>query len=153
MKPYSSPDSGGFWRNYLDKSYNEGRMTKEMYDAHMKLHEESLINSEKRMNEDPESNLERDLRNSEYIRGQCHNSEQYCKDLYAALCNNRFFYGDKEWACSWRHAGGIVADILEKGDYIDWYCSGGEGHATDDIRFDLAQLGWTIKPYEDDDLK
>jgi hypothetical protein len=74
------------------------------------------------------------------------------------LCNNRFFYGDKEWTCSWRHAGGIIADMLEKGDYIDWYCSGighntngyvGEGFVTDEIRLDLLKLGWTVKPYDD----
>jgi hypothetical protein len=31
---------------------------------------------------------------------------------------------DKKWSCSWRSAGGIIADMLEVGDYIDWYCSG-----------------------------
>jgi hypothetical protein len=31
---------------------------------------------------------------------------------------------DKTWSCSWRYAGGIISDMQEKGDYIDWYCSG-----------------------------
>ena len=28
------------------------------------------------------------------------------------------------WQCSWRHSGGIVSNLREQGDYIDWYCSG-----------------------------
>ena len=30
----------------------------------------------------------------------------------------------KYWGVSWRYAGGIVANMCEIGDYIDWYCSG-----------------------------
>jgi hypothetical protein len=81
---------------------------------------------------------------------------------------------EKRWSCSWRHAGGIIADMQEKGDYIDWYCSGirdakdldddqfqqltkeqqeiylrnkayvGEGTVTDEIRKDLLKLGWIV---------
>ena len=151
-KYFSSPDNGSFWRQYLDKSYSEGKMNKEMYDAHLKIHEESIVNNEKFMREDSNPNLERDLRSSQEIHDKCVNSKTYCKDLYSALCNNRFFYGDKEWTCSWRYAGGIIADIIQKGDYIDWYVSGYEGLVTDEIRLDLIKLGWVVKPYEDDDL-
>jgi hypothetical protein len=72
----------------------------------------------------------------------------------------------EEWSCSWRYAGGIVADMQQKGDYIDWYCSGikndygddpegkypveskyvPEGCITDEIRTDLQRLGWAIAP-------
>lgn len=107
-------------------------------------------------------NLENDLKNSDTIKEKCKHSEIYSQNLYSALCNNRFFYGDKQWGCSWRYAGGIVADILQKGDYIDHYCGGigadrnkgyvSEGEVTDEIRLDLLKLGWIIKPYEDDDL-
>ena len=62
--------------------------------------------------------------------------------------NNRFFYGDKEWTCSWRMAGGIVADIIKDGNYMDWYCSGNESVVTDEIKLDLMIMGWTVKPYE-----
>jgi hypothetical protein len=50
-----------------------------------------------------------------------------------------------------------VADLQDKGgDYMDWYCSGigakegdysnhvGEGNVTDEIRADLALLGWHV---------
>jgi hypothetical protein len=79
------------------------------------------------------------------------------------MCNNTFTKNDvwpilkeKRWSCSWRYAGGIIARMTEKGDYMDWYCSGifdeghyiagtvSEGEITDEIRDDLFKLGWLI---------
>jgi len=102
------------------------------------------------------TNLEHDLIKSDYITDKCANSESYSQNLYAAMCNNLFYKNDEEWSCSWRYAGGILADIRNMGEsYIDWYCSGignhdeyvGEGFVTDEIRSDLLQLGWIIKEY------
>ena len=92
--------------------------------------------------------LEKDLFSNNTIVSKCVNNEIYGRDLYGALCNNRFFYGDYEWTCSWRMAGGIVAEIIKQGDYIDWYCSGNEGIVTDEIKLDLMMMGWIVKPYE-----
>ena len=100
--------------------------------------------------------LEKDLLSSESIITKCKNSSIYSQNLYAALCNNKFFYGKDEWTCSWRHAGGIVSNINGGNDYMDYYCSGisdangfvGEGFVTDEIRLDLIKLGWIAKPYE-----
>lgn len=103
--------------------------------------------------------LELDLFNTEYIVNKCKQSDNYSQNLYAALCNNRFFKNDDEWTCSWRVAGGIVADLRDKGEeYTDWYCSGilgdkidgyvPEGVTTSEITNDLLNLGWIIKPYE-----
>jgi len=75
-------------------------------------------------------NMEYDLRTNEMIAEKC-SDRVYTQHLYAALCNNDFIKNDvwpiltdKRWSCSWRHAGGIVANIREEGDYIDWYCTG-----------------------------
>lgn len=103
-------------------------------------------------------NLELDLMKSDEIANKCIHSEIYSQNLYAALCNNRFFYGDEEWTCSWRMSGGIVADLRDKGEtYLDWYCSGigladkdgyvAESVVTEEISLDLMKLGWTVKPY------
>lgn len=101
------------------------------------------------------SNLEQDLLTSEWIQSKCRSSLIYSQNLYAALCNNKFFYENKEWTCSWRHSGGIVADIRNCGeDYMAFYCSGistidgfvAEGFVTEEIRLDLIRLGWIIKP-------
>ncbi|MFY8212416.1 MAG: hypothetical protein ACOVLB_07125 [Candidatus Nanopelagicus sp.] len=112
-------------------------------------------------------NLEFDLRSSEYIVEKCQD-KMYAQNLYAALCNNDFRQNDvvpilleETWGCTWRYAGGIVADLRQEGDYIDWYCSGireeedvespeqsrpyiHEGYVTDEIRDDLFKIGWIV---------
>jgi hypothetical protein len=101
--------------------------------------------------------LEQDLFSNSTIKDKCKHSKVYSQNLYAAMCNNRFFYGEHEWTCSWRMSGGIVADLRDCGeDYLDYYCSGminldgsvGESVVTDEIRLDLAKMGWIVKPYE-----
>jgi hypothetical protein len=93
------------------------------------------------------------------------------------MCNNEFtkrdlwpILKDQRWSCSWRYAGGIVADMQQKGDYIDWYCSGmgglnqeydaketnaqwqtrtgyvSESQVTEEIKDDLFKLGWLVVP-------
>jgi hypothetical protein len=128
---------------------------------------------------DPEwqkDNMEYDLRTSEHMLTQVRSSDNYAQNLYAAMCNRDFqrnntwpILTDQKWSCSWRHAGGIVADMRGSGDYIDWYCSGigssedgyglsgtvpeveadgrtyvPEGEVTDEIRADLLKLGWIV---------
>lgn len=114
-----------------------------------------------------ENNMEWDLVTTEWILDKVRASESYAQNLYAAMCNNGFIKLEvipvlkgEEWSCSWRYAGGIVADMRQEGDYIDWYCSGigdvqddpnrnkyvGEGCITDEIRNDLQRLGWAVAP-------
>ena len=116
-----------------------------------------------------ENNMEYDLRSAKWICDKAKASESYAQNLYAAMCNNEFqklavmpILKNLKWTCSWRYAGGIVADMREQGDYIDWYCSGikggidlgggieedphptwvNESVITDEIRRDLQLLGW-----------
>ena len=129
----------------------------------------------------PENSMERDLCTSPMILAKVRDSRVYAQHLYAAICNNNFQKNDvwptlkgETWSCSWRHAGGIVADMRDQGDYLDWYCSGiyddhdmeptlfndltedqqihykesrafvPESTVTDEIRFDLLILGWVV---------
>ena len=137
-------------------------------------------------------NLEYDLRSTEWICQKAKDSEVYAQNLYAAMCNMRWckldttnaleILKDNHWSCSWRHAGGIVADMIEEGDYIDWYCSGirndgfddpeepkelteeqrlrkemyakfvGESVVTEEIAEDLRKLGWVPVEWDEDSL-
>lgn len=114
------------------------------------------------------NNLEYDLRNTKWIVDKAKASQAYAQNIYAAICNNQFIklevwqlLKEEYWTVSWRYAGGIVADILDEGDYMDWYCSGmggveggttipgylPEGSVSDEIEDDFLKLGWKIIPY------
>jgi len=103
-------------------------------------------------------NLEEDLMKCENIKKKCINNN-YAEFLYAALCNvvwqpSHLFEIVKGtvWHCSWRHAGGIVADLRGLHEcYLDFYCNGNEGYVHPEIKQDLLQLGW--KPIEDDSYR
>jgi hypothetical protein len=124
----------------------------------------------------PENDLEYDLRTTEWILAKARASNSYAQNIYAAMCNMRWqkldtfpILKDEYWSCSWRSAGGIVADMLQKGDYIDWYCSGirngvdmggspeegpagyvPEATVTEEIRADFQKLGWIPSEWPED---
>lgn len=108
-------------------------------------------------------NLERDLRNANWIIDKVRCQEIYAQNLYAALCNNEYVPKDVwgilkniHWNCSWRYAAEIVADIREDESYVDWYCSGTgfvgtdftgfveESYVTPEIESDFEQIGWLL---------
>ena len=111
-------------------------------------------------------NLENDIMAATWFCDKVRLSESYAQNLYAAMCNNEFqrkdvwpILTDERWSCSWRYAGGLVARIVGKGDYMDYYCSGigafkstdaayvghvNESHVTEEIEQDLDQLGWRV---------
>lgn len=119
------------------------------------------------------NNLEHDLMNCNWLRDKVRASDRYAQNLYAAMCNQSWqkldvidILTDTEWSCTWRYAGGIVAELREEGDYMDWYCSGigsglgngdedgskgyvGEGMVTDEIEEDLKTLGWIPGPEDE----
>jgi hypothetical protein len=173
----SSPKRNTFQKErYLERQAEAGKTpdndpdTADMLDYYLKI-----IDDDKEKEVDPEwrkDNLEYDLRSTDWIVEKAKSDETYAQNLYAALCNNQFqkldvipILKDQKWSCSWRYAGGIIADMREEGDYIDWYCSGirndgddgesidtgyikrkyvSESAVTDEIREDLKKLGWVV---------
>lgn len=154
--------------SYLKRKLKEGKTPEN--DAAVKAmsdYFDSLSDRDKELINDPnwrENNLEYDLRCTEWILEKVRNDDIYAQNLYAALCNNQFqkleifsILKEEIWYCSWRHAGGIIADMRQTGDYIDWYCSGSrghmehvlEGHVTDEVRKDLKRLGWCVSRWKD----
>lgn len=144
-----------------------------MYESWREQDAENLVDPKWQKN-----NMEYDLRTSKELCDKVKQSDNYAQNLYAAMCNmewqSREFWQElkgETWGCSWRHAGGIIADMQEKGDYIDWYCSGignaelgngltgadgteyvPEGFVTEEIELDLNRLGWRPVPYKDEDV-
>lgn len=184
----SSPDHGAFRIKCELDSVADGRKTAEeaeqmieFYQSHEQHKRQQEITPEWR-----EHNMEYDLRATDWIVAKARESEAYAQNLYAAMCNNEFQKNEvwpqlknQTWSCSWRYAGGIVADMCGSGGYMDWYCSGiqggataedleamtpedraryhwyqenfvGESHVTDEIRADLFRLGWIVVDNSDE---
>ena len=127
--------------------------------------------------------LKEDMKNSPWFMEKIKN-DSYAQNIYAALCNMRWqpqeiwpVLNNEYWSCSWRCAGGIVADLRNIGeDYMDYYCSGmggvavynpdtddtveeelfnakqyiPEGTISDEVAGDLLKLGWVSSPWPDD---
>lgn len=178
-----SPQRGQFQIDNLIKHVEDGTKSAEaaeemidFYKSHAELQREREATDEWK-----ENNMEYDLRSTTWICDKVKASEVYAQNLYASMCNNDFqrndmmpILKDQKWSCSWRHSGGIISDMREQGDYIDWYCSGIRDHSplddeaynaltkeqqeyylqaklfvsesivTDEIRSDLKKLGWLV---------
>jgi hypothetical protein len=180
-----SPQRGSFQiETYLNRRNDEGKTIENDTEVKEWVEYCQNENKQKRMKESnplwQEYNLEYDLRSVDWILEKVRTSKSYSQNLYAALCNNDFqknsawpILKDQLWSCSWRYAGGIIADMRQQGDYIDWYCSGiredipsskieewsedqkkqyyeiyinyvSEGIITDEIEQDLLKLGWIV---------
>lgn len=163
-----SPDRGSFTKNMYIKKLDDPEISeKEKQESldfleYLEQLDYQLLEQQETKNW-KENNLEYDLRTTDWILEKVRSSNVYAQNLYAALCNNDFqrndvmpILKDETWSCSWRHAGGIVADMQERGDYMDWYCSGirnndfapsyfvTEGIITEEIKNDLLKLGWLV---------
>lgn len=185
----SSPERGTFQIECELKSVEEGTKTAEAAEQMIEFyrsHQDRVRDREA----DPkwrEHNMEYDLRATDWIVTKARESEGYAQNLYAAMCNNEFQQNavwpqlkNQTWSCSWRYAGGIIADMLGRGDYMDWYCSGitgevdaeeyaamspeaqerynyycthfvGESRVTNEVREDLFKLGWIVVESDDNE--
>ena len=167
-----SPERHTFQKeSYIKKKLEEG---KEPDPSIIKMYEDWA--NEPEFENRPAHDLEYDLRTTDWILDKVRNSNTYAQNLYAAMCNiqwqSREFWQEMKgetWSCSWRSAGGIIADMQQKGDYIDWYCSGiggltshdpeegrkegyvSEGVVTEEIELDLNRLGWRPVPWPDNE--
>ena len=126
-----SPERHTFQKEgYVKRQAEKGEPVSEDYLEYF----DKIIEESNHKFDDPQSrinNMEYDLLTTDWILEKVRTDDAYAQNLYAAMCNNGFIRLDvipvlkgEEWSCSWRYAGGIIADMQQKGDYIDWYCSG-----------------------------
>ena len=166
-----SPQRHSFQKeSYVNRQEEAGESLDEdyldLFDKMIDEHEHKFNDPNSRVN-----NMEYNLLTTDWILEKVQASDSYAQNLYAAMCNRDFqkldvipILKDQKWSCSWRYAGGIVADMRQEGDYIDWYCSGirndteydpelniafpngyvPESVVTDEIRADLQKLGWIV---------
>ena len=183
----SSPNKHTFQKEgYIKRCEEQGKLPNPEYIEMYKSWRQQTLELEE-TDEWKIDNMEYDLRSTQWIIDKVKSDNIYAQHLYAAMCNNDFtknevwpILTEKKWSASWRHAGGIIADMREQGDYIDWYCSGlrnndelapeefndlteeqqnfykeaeafvPESVVTDEIREDLLKLGWIVVDNEDE---
>lgn len=184
VKISKSPERHTFQKEgYIERCKEKEETPNEDYLEFFK----TVIDQDSRKFDDPESrknNMEYDLLTTDWILEKVRSSESYAQNLYAAMCNMRYVRKelfpylrqdpDRDlWSASWRYAGGIIADMRQEGDYIDWYCSGmgglncefdgdetneqwqartkyvPESVVTEEIEKDLLKLGWIPVPWDD----
>lgn len=175
MNPSKSPQRHTFQQEgYVKRMKEAGEEPNQDY---LDMFQKILEDADKKWltPESVKDNMEYDLVTTDWILEKVRSSEAYAQNLYAAMCNNDFMkremwpiLKEQTWGCSWRSAGGIIADMQQKGDYIDWYCSGirndpfydSEKHSsypngyvpesvvTEEIETDLHRLGWLVVKYD-----
>ncbi len=173
-KVSKSPDRHTFQKNaYIERCKEEGKPVNEDYVSLYAREQE--LDDEWAKSEDHSNDMEWDLRTTDWMLEKVRASDTYAQNLYAAICNNDFqklevmpILKEETWSASWRYAGGIIADMRQEGDYIDWYCSGigsglgngdedgskgyvSESVVTDEIREDLKRLGWIVVDWKNDE--
>jgi hypothetical protein len=143
-----SPERGTFHTNNVLKQVEDGTIDFERAEQQIEYYKswQSEVADREKQTEWQQNNMEYDLRSTLWILEKVRGDDVYAQNLYAAICNNNFQKNEvwptlknQTWGASWRSAGGIIADMQGKGDYIDWYCSGIKGDALDDEQFN--QLG------------
>lgn len=76
-------------------------------------------------------------------------NDDFCESVWSALANVIWRNKDgSEFSCTFRYAGGLIANIRGQGDYLDWYCCGPYENVSDEISSGLSGLGWTHHSYD-----
>lgn len=67
-----------------------------------------------------------------------------CVALWSALANVNWYHTEKHYEVSYsfRAAGHMIARIIGRGDYMDWYCSGPYAVVDNHIAHALKKEGW-----------
>jgi hypothetical protein len=86
--------------------------------------------------------LEHDLK---ALADRARTERDFAVELYGSLCNAEWRHDDgSRWpGGSWRYVAEVVAHLRLGGeDYLDFYCSGGEGEISGRVADAMAELGW-----------
>ena len=97
------------------------------------------------------NNFEEDIIKS--IGDKIKEDKNFAVNVYCALCNIQWkkIGTDEIYNCSWRYAGGLIANIRNKEEsYLHFYCSGNEGIVIEKINKIFNRLGWIQHPYSNE---
>lgn len=73
-------------------------------------------------------------------------SDDLCKRVWGSLANCDWTNIDGDTASySFRAAGDLIAAIIERGDYLDWYCSAPYPNPDAEVEEAMAMRGWSCE--------
>ena len=74
--------------------------------------------------------------------------ESLCREVWSALANMEWVHENGDSAAyTFRAAGDLIAAVIGRGDYMQWYCSGPYAEVSERVATALAAEGW--KPAKD----
>jgi endo-1,4-beta-D-glucanase Y len=105
---------------------------------------------------DRDFDLEYFIKTNDEVSNLIKKSPEFAQAVYHSLCNVdwkkvvddetmtiiKLKGFDTTWGCSWRYAGGIIAEVTGEGNYLDYYCSGNEGMVDDIVEEVFGKYGW-----------
>ncbi len=86
----------------------------------------------------------------EVLGERIRSGDEACAEMWSALANIIWLHPDfkHEVGYTFRSAGGLIAEIVGEGDYMNWYCSGPDETVSDHISSALETKGWSYKSYD-----
>lgn len=94
---------------------------------------------------DPADQFEVDM--NAVLGDRMRSSDALCVEVWSSLANCDWTNANGDTASySFRAAGDLIAAIIGRGDYMDWYCSGPYASPGAEVEERMATLGWTCAP-------
>lgn len=71
--------------------------------------------------------------------------DSLCVEVWSALTNSSWTHANGDTAgYSFRAAGDLIAAVIGRGDYMDWYCSGEAGACSQRVADAMEAEGWAF---------
>lgn len=85
--------------------------------------------------------FERDLQEG---LGDSIHDDDVAEELWSALANVEWYHPESHDTAgySFRGAGGLIAQLRDEGNYMDWYCCARDGVVSNNIARVLKKRGW-----------
>ena len=82
-----------------------------------------------------------------YLGERMKTDDELCQAVWSSLANVEWYYvkyRNKLLRCaySFRGAGSLISKIVDKGNYMDWYCSGPVATVNDEFRLIMKKGGF-----------
>ena len=89
----------------------------------------------------------------EVIGEKMRHDDELCVRVWESLTNIKWVNESLggRYSFTFRTAGGLIADIIDRGSYMDWYCSGTSGKSCPELEVLFNSYGWFREEYEETD--